>query len=254
MKFISWNVNGIRASVKKGFIDIVNDLNADFFCIQETKAQTDQTEEALKDLKGYHIYSHHAIKKGYSGVTILSKVEAISESHGIGVEEHDMEGRVITLEFDSFYLVNVYVPNSGSGLKRLDYRKTWDDAFLNFLKTLEEKKPLVVTGDFNVAHQPIDLARPKSNYNKTSGYTQVEIDGMDAFHNAGFIDTYRFLHPEKVEYTFWSVRFGARAKNVGWRIDYFLISPTLKDSIEEAFILTEIMGSDHCPLGLELNL
>lgn len=254
MKFISWNVNGIRASVKKGFIDIVYDLDADFFCIQETKAQTDQTAEALKDLEGYHIYSHHAEKKGYSGVTVLSKSKALSESHGIGVEEHDNEGRVITLEYEEFYLVNVYVPNSGSGLKRLDYRKTWDEAFLNYLKNLEKSKPLVVTGDFNVAHQPIDLARPKSNYNKTSGYTQVEIDGMDAFQNAGFVDTYRFMHPEKVEYTFWSVRFGARAKNVGWRIDYFLISPQLKENIKDAFILTEIMGSDHCPLGLELKV
>lgn len=253
MKLISWNVNGIRAGVKKGFVEKFYDLNADIFCIQETKAQIDQTAEALSEITDYHLYSHHAEKKGYSGVTVLSKEKAISVEFGIGKEEHDSEGRVITLEYDEFILVNVYVPNSGAGLKRLDYRKTWDEAFLDYLLKKEKIKPLIVTGDFNVAHRAIDLARPKSNYNKTSGYTQVEIDGMDAFQDAGFIDSYRELYPEKVQYTFWSVRFGARAKNVGWRIDYFLISPQLKERLEDAFILDQIQGSDHCPLGIVLK-
>lgn len=252
MKLISWNVNGIRASVKKGFVEKLNDLDADIFCVQETKAQVDQTAEALAEVEGYHLYSHHAVKKGYSGVSVLSRQEALNVTTGIGIEEHDQEGRVIALEYQDFILVNVYVPNSGSGLKRLDYRSEWDVAFLGYLKELEKKKPLIVTGDFNVAHQPIDLARPKSNYNKTSGYTQVEIDGMDAFQNAGFVDTFRHLYPEEIKYTFWSVRFGARAKNVGWRIDYFLISPSLLPQLNDAFILTEVMGSDHCPLGVEM--
>lgn len=254
MKITSWNVNGIRAAVGKNFINEVIQSDADIYCVQETKAQDDQTLKALEDLKGYYIYTHSAVKKGYSGVGIFSKKEAKKITTGIGIEEHDQEGRVLTADFDNFYMVNVYVPNSGSGLKRLDYRSTWDVAFGDYLKRLRKKKPVIVTGDFNVAHQPIDLARPKSNYNKTSGYTQVEIDGMDYLHKAGFVDAYRMLYPEKVEYTFWSVRFGARAKNVGWRIDYFLVDKKLQDKIKDSYIDTEIMGSDHCPLNLEIEI
>lgn len=254
MKITSWNVNGVRAQVKKEFLKEVKKSKSDLYCIQETKAQDDQVLEALKDLKGYHIYSTSAVKKGYSGVAILSKKEAIKVKHGIGKEEHDQEGRVLAVEFKKFIMVNVYVPNSGSGLKRLEYRSTWDKAFGDYLKKLRKKKPVIVTGDFNVAHQAIDLARPKSNYNKTSGYTQVEIDGMDYLHKAGFVDAFRCLYPDKVKYTFWSIRFGARAKNVGWRIDFFLVDKRLKENIKDSTIDNDIMGSDHCPLNLLIDL
>ena len=253
MKIVSWNVNGVRAAVKKDFLNEVKKSKADIYCIQETKAQDDQVLEAVKDLKGYHINCVSAEKKGYSGVAIFSKKKPISVSYGIGKKEHDNEGRVICTEFDEFYMVNVYVPNSGSGMKRLEYRATWDKAFGNYLGRLRKKKPVVVTGDFNVAHQPIDLARPKPNYNKTSGYTQVEIDGITNIMKKGFVDAYRALYPEKVEYSFWSIRFGARAKNVGWRIDYFLVDKELKSNIVDSKIHTQIMGSDHCPLSLELK-
>jgi exodeoxyribonuclease-3 len=253
MKLISWNVNGIRAGVKKGFIDVFKELDADIFCIQETKAQSDQTEDALSEIEGYEIHSTHAERKGYSGVTVLTRVKPLGVTEGIDIDEHDQEGRVLTLEYDDFYLVNVYVPNSGSGLKRLDYRKSWDEAFLEYNKKLEEKKPVIMTGDFNVAHNEIDLARPKSNYNKTAGYTQTEIDGMDNIRSAGFIDSFRHFYPDKVEYTFWSMKMRAREKNLGWRIDYFLVSPQLKAKMKDARILTEIMGSDHCPIVLELK-
>lgn len=254
MKLISWNVNGIRAGIKKGFEEKYAEMDADLFCIQETKAQDDQVAEALTGIGDRHIYSHSAVKKGYSGVAVISKKEALNVSHGIGVEQHDQEGRVITLEYDDFYLVNVYVPNSGSGLKRLEYRSEWDRDFATYLKVLNGKKSTIVTGDFNVAHEAIDLARPKANYNKTSGYTQTEIDGMNGLLEVGFIDSFRKLHPEKVQYTFWSQRFGARAKNVGWRIDYFLVASELEKKMKSAFILDQVMGSDHCPLGLEMDL
>jgi len=254
MKIVAWNINGVRAAVKKNFIAEVEESNADIFCIQETKAQDDQVLEALKDLKGYTINVTSAEKKGYSGVSIFSKVEPMSVTAGIGIEEHDNEGRVICTEFKEFFMVNVYVPNSGAGMKRLEYRSTWDTAFADYLGKLRKSKPVIVTGDFNVAHQAIDLARPKPNYNKTSGYTQVEIDGISNIMEQGFVDAYRTLYPEKVEYSFWSVRFGARAKNVGWRIDYFLVDEVLKDKITESQIHTQIMGSDHCPISLELKL
>ena len=254
MKIVSWNVNGIRAAVKKNFINEVMKSKADIYCVQETKAQDDQVHEALADLKGYHIYCHSAVKKGYSGVGIFSKVESKKVIRGIGIEEHDQEGRVISVEFEAFIMVNVYVPNSGSGMKRLDYRSTWDIAFGDYLKKLRKKKPVIVTGDFNVAHTPIDLARPKPNYNKTSGYTQVEIDGLDYIHKAGFVDAFRTLYPNEVKYTFWSVMFGARAKNVGWRIDHFLVDKRIKDQIKDSSIDNDIMGSDHCPLNLVINL
>lgn len=253
MKIISWNVNGIRASVKKGLIDIIQDLDADIFCIQETKAQDDQVEEALTKLSGYSIFSNSAVKKGYSGVAILSKTEPIKITAHIQIEEHDQEGRVITAEYSDFYLVNVYVPNSGAGLKRLDYRSTWDVAFANYLANLEKIKPIIVTGDFNIAHQSIDLKNDKSNYNKTSGYTQTEIDGLNAILDIGLIDTFREKYPEEVKYTFWSARFNARANNAGWRIDYFLASKSIAENIIDASIHNEIFGSDHCPIGLQLK-
>ena len=253
MKIISWNVNGIRASVKKGLIDIIQDLDADIFCIQETKAQNDQVQEALTKLSGYSIYSNSAVKKGYSGVAILSKKEPLRVTTDIQMEEHDQEGRVITAEYADFYLINVYVPNSGAGLKRLDYRSTWDVAFANYLANLEKVKPIIVTGDFNVAYQSIDLKNDKSNYNKTSGYTQVEIDGLNTILDIGLIDTFREKYPEEVKYTFWSARFNARANNAGWRIDYFLASKSLSNKIHDATIHNEIFGSDHCPIGLHLK-
>lgn len=250
MQIISWNVNGVRASVKKGLIDIINDSGADIYCLQETKAQDDQVQEALEELEGFHIYSNSATKKGYSGVAILSKTEPISVTSDIGIEEHDDEGRVICAEYDDFYLVNVYVPNSGSGLKRLEYRGTWDAAFKNYLADLQSKKPIVVTGDFNVAHQGIDLKNDKANYNKTSGYTQKEIDGLNGILSIGLKDSFRELYPEEVKYSFWSMRFNARKNNAGWRIDYFLVSDTLMPRVSDSFIDNDTFGSDHCPVGL----
>lgn len=254
MKITTWNVNGIRAAVKKDFFKQIKKWKADIYCFQETKAQDDQVAEALATVKGYKLYSHSAVKKGYSGVAILTKEEPIKVSHGIGIEEHDQEGRVITLEYKKFQLINVYVPNSGSGLKRLDYRSDWDKAFANYLGGLRKNKPIIVTGDFNVAHEAIDLARPKPNYNKTSGYTQVEIDGMDGLLGEGLVDTFRDLYPEKVQYSFWSVRFGARANNVGWRLDYFLLDEKIMDKLVDSKILDQEMGSDHCPIELQVDL
>jgi len=253
MKLISWNVNGIRAAVGKSFFNQFAEINADIFCLQETKAQDDQVIEALSSLSGYYIYSNSAEKKGYSGVAIISKIQPLNVINDIGTIDHDLEGRVITAEYEDFFLVNVYVPNSGDGLKRLDYRAEWDEVFSKFLSGLRNSKNVIITGDFNVAHSAIDLARPKENYNKTSGYTQVEIDGMDKILSKGFIDSYRYLNPDKVQYSFWSARFGARAKNLGWRIDYFLLDERLKDHIADAFILDQEPGSDHCPIGVVLK-
>ena len=254
MQIISWNVNGVRATVKKGLIDIIHESGADIYCLQETKAQDDQVQEALEDLKGFHIYSNSATKKGYSGVAILSKIEPINVRTDMGVEEHDDEGRVICAEYKDFYLINVYVPNSGSGLKRLEYRETWDEAFKNYLADLQAKKPIVVSGDFNVAHEAIDLKNDKPNYNKTSGYTQKEIDGLDNILSIGLRDTFRTLYPEEVKYSFWSMRFNARKNNAGWRIDYFLVSESLMSSLKDAFIHNEIFGSDHCPVGISIDV
>ncbi|MCU4163568.1 exodeoxyribonuclease III [Carboxylicivirga caseinilyticus] len=254
MKLISWNVNGLRAVAKKDFFESFDQMGPDILCLQETKAQDDQVAEVLKSMFGYHIYSNSAEKKGYSGTAVISKQEPISVTKGIGIEEHDNEGRVLTVEYDKFYLVNVYVPNSGSELKRLDYRQDWDKAFFDYLKKLEEKKPVLSCGDFNVAHKEIDLARPKANYNKSAGFMQEEIDGMDRFTQGGLIDTFRYLHPnEPDKYSWWSYRAGARGKNIGWRIDYFLASESFLPEIKDAFILPEIMGSDHCPVGIEIN-
>lgn len=228
-------------------------MDTDVLCLQETKAQDDQVAEALAELEGYHLYSNSAEKKGYSGTAILSRQEPLSVQYDMGIEEHDTEGRVIAAEYELFYLVTVYTPNSGSELKRLGYRQTWDAAFLDYIKALEEKKPVVVCGDLNVAHKDIDLARPKPNYNKSAGYMQEEIDGMDNYISAHFIDSFRELNPDTVKYSWWSYRAGARAKNVGWRIDYFLTSESLKSNLSHADILTDVMGSDHCPVLLELS-
>ncbi|WP_319266859.1 exodeoxyribonuclease III [uncultured Draconibacterium sp.] len=254
MKIISWNVNGIRAVAKKNFFEDFKQMNADMLCLQETKAQDDQVAETLASINGYHIYSNSAEKKGYSGTAILSKTEPLSVSRDMGIDIHDTEGRILCLEYEKFYLVTVYVPNSGSALKRLDYRQDWDLAFFNYLKELETKKPVVVCGDFNVAHRPIDLARPKPNYNKSAGYMQEEIDGMDRFTQGGLVDTFRHFYPDVTDkYSWWSYRAGARGKNVGWRIDYFLVSEQFMPNVKNAYILNEIMGSDHCPVGIELN-
>lgn len=254
MKIVSWNVNGIRAVMKKDFLGSLNTLDCDVLCLQETKAQDDQVQEALEELDGYHIYSNSATKKGYSGTAIISKEKPIKVTPDIGVVEHDDEGRVLTAEYDKFYLVTVYVPNSGSELKRLDYRQEWDKAFKDFLKELEKTKPVVVCGDLNVAHKDIDLARPKPNYNKSAGYMQEEIDGLDAYVNSGLVDSFRAIHPDKEgAYTWWSYRANARGNNVGWRIDYFLVSERFMPEVECAFICPDILGSDHCPVGVTLK-
>ena len=252
MRIISWNVNGIRAVMKKDFIDSLAAMKTDILCIQETKAQDDQVSEALSPINGYHIFSNSAEKKGYSGTAILTKTEPLSVNFDMGIEEHDTEGRVIALEFKDFFLVNVYTPNSGSELKRLKYRQSWDEAFLTYLKTLEDKKSIIVCGDLNVAHEDIDLARPKPNYNKNAGYMQEEIDGMDNLSAAGFIDTFRRVNSDEVKYSWWSYRAGARVKNVGWRIDYVLTSANIAANIKSADILNEVLGSDHCPVMVEI--
>ena len=254
IKLISWNVNGIRAVAGKGFFEILKNLDPDVLCIQETKAQQDTMPGIPDSLKQYDLIINSAVQKGYSGTAVFSKIKPVRHNPGIGLEEHDQEGRVITLDYGSFYLVNVYVPNSGQDLKRLDYRRKWDNQLMKYLRNLDNQKPVVFTGDLNVAHEPIDLARPKENYNKTSGYTQVEIDGFKNFLDMGMVDTFRLLNGDKVQYSYWSQRFNARAKNLGWRIDYFLASNRISDKVKEAFILHEITGSDHCPVGIVLEM
>ena len=253
MKLISWNVNGIRAAMKKDFATSLTLTNPDVLCLQETKAQHDQVLEALHDTSGYHIYTNSAIKKGYSGTAILTKTQPLSVTNGIGIQEHDQEGRVLTAEFHNYFLVNTYVPNSQNGLTRLPYRQQWDHDMLAYLQKLETKKPVIWCGDLNVAHKPIDLKNDKANYNKTAGYTQQEIDGMDNYHKSGFIDSFRHFYPDTEKYSWWSYRMNAREKNVGWRIDYFLISAQFMSKIDSAFILNEIYGSDHCPVGVEFK-
>ncbi len=254
MRLVSWNVNGIRAVMKKDFLATLDSMQADVLCLQETKAQDDQVREALAEMEGYHLYSNSAVKKGYSGTAILTKVEPVAVRYDIGIKEHDQEGRVIAAEFEHYFLVNVYTPNSGAELKRLGYRQKWDADFLAYLLALQKQKPLILCGDLNVAHQPIDLARPKANYNKSAGYMQEEIDGMHNIVASDFIDTFRYENPEKVKYSWWSFRAAARKRNVGWRIDYFLTSPDLKENIKNTDILNEVMGSDHCPVVLDLKL
>jgi exodeoxyribonuclease-3 len=252
MKIISFNVNGIRAVVGKSFIPDMQRVNADVICLQETKATPEQVQDACAGLSDYHVFANSAERKGYAGTAILSKTQPINVTYGIGVSEHDSEGRVVCAEYDSYFVISVYVPNSGSELLRLGYRQTWDAAFLAYLKKLESKKPVIVCGDFNVAHQAIDLARPKENYNKAAGYMQEEIDGMNRFVENGLIDTFRTLNPEQVKYSWWSYRAGAREKNVGWRIDYFLVSENFLSQVKESFILNDVYGSDHCPVGIQL--
>ena len=250
MKLISWNVNGIRACVQKGFLDFFNEVDADIFCIQESKMQEGQLD---LELEGYHQYWNYAEKKGYSGTAIFTKQEPISVQYGIGIEEHDHEGRVITLEFDDFYMVTVYTPNSQDELKRLDYRMQWETDFLAYLKKLEEKKGVIFCGDLNVAHQEIDLKNPKTN-RKNAGFTDEERAKFSEVLKAGFIDTFRYFYPDaEGVYSWWSYRFSARAKNAGWRIDYFCVSECLKDRLQDAKILTDVMGSDHCPVQLDLK-
>lgn len=253
MKIVSFNVNGVRAITKKGFIEDMQKMNPDILCLQETKATVDQTMDALSDFEDYMIYGNEAEKKGYSGTAILTKQVPLSVSYDIGIEDHDKEGRVIALEYADFVLVNVYVPNSGSDLRRLDYRQEWDRAFLTYLKDHEKNKPVIVCGDFNVAHKEIDLARPKPNYNKSAGFMQEEIDGMNAYTGNGLIDTFRLLQNDEVKYSWWSYRGGARFKNIGWRIDYLLVSKSIKDRIKTAEIHNNVMGSDHCPVSIEFE-
>ncbi len=253
MKIVSWNVNGIRAVATRGLTDILNGMKADVICLQETKATPDQVKEVLKDLGGYHVFAHSGEKKGYSGTAIISKVQPLKVWNDIGIAEHDNEGRTITAEYENFYLVNTYVPNSGSELARLGYRQTWDAAMLNYLKNLEKTKPVIWCGDMNVAHRPIDLKNDKSNYNKTAGYMQEEIDGMNNYHSAELVDTFRHFYPEVEKYSWWSYRAGAREKNVGWRIDYFMVSKSFVSKVKDAFILNDVHGSDHCPVGVDLN-
>ena len=251
MKLLSWNVNGIRACITKGFYDVLKDSQADIFCVQETKMQEGQIE---LEKHGYFTYMNSAKKKGYSGTLVFSKIEPLSYSYGIGIEEHDQEGRIITLEYEKFYLVNCYTPNSQNDLKRLDYRIIWEDAFLEYLKKLEEKKPVILCGDLNVAHQEIDLKNPKNN-RKNAGFSDEERSKMTTLLESGFIDTFRYLYPDlECIYSWWSYRFNARKNNAGWRIDYFLVSDCLKELVKDAYIYTDIMGSDHCPVGLKIDL
>ena len=250
MKLISWNVNGIRACVQKGFLDFFKEIDADIFCIQESKMQEGQLE---LELEGYHQYWNYAEKKGYSGTAIFTKQEPFSVQYGIGVDEHDHEGRVITLEFPEFYMVTVYTPNSQDELKRLDYRMQWETDFLAYLKKLEEKKGVIFCGDLNVAHKEIDLKNPKTN-RRSAGFTDEERGKFTEVLDAGFIDTFRHFYPElEGAYSWWSYRMNARARNAGWRIDYFCVSECLKDRLEDAKILTDVMGSDHCPVQLDLK-
>ena len=250
MKLVSWNVNGLRAIYKKGFEESFKELYADIFCIQETKMQEGQIE---LDLQGYYQYYNYAERKGYSGTAIFTKKEPLKVSYGIGIEEHDKEGRVITLEFDKFYMVNCYTPNSGRELARLEYRMTWEDEFKKYLIKLDKQKPVIICGDLNVAHTEIDLKNPKSN-RKNAGFTDEERSKIEELLNSGFTDSFRKMYPDKEgAYTWWSYMFNARANNAGWRIDYFLVSDRISKNIKDAYIYSEIMGSDHCPVGLEIE-
>ncbi|HHW30797.1 MAG TPA: exodeoxyribonuclease III [Clostridiaceae bacterium] len=251
MKMISWNVNGLRACLEKGFLDFFHNINADIFCIQETKLQEGQVD---LELEGYFQYWNYATKKGYSGTAVFTKVKPVSIAYGIGIEEYDNEGRVITLEFDEYYLVNVYTPNSQKGLERLDYRMRWEDNFRSYLKNLDEKKPVISCGDFNVAHKEIDLKNPSSN-RRNAGFTDEERAKFTEFLESGFIDSYRYFYPDKTEaYTWWSYMFKARERNAGWRIDYFCVSERIKEKMLNAHIHQNILGSDHCPIELVIDV
>ncbi|EMV5019672.1 exodeoxyribonuclease III [Listeria monocytogenes] len=250
MRLISWNVNGLRAAVKKGFLEYFEEVDADIFCLQETKLQEGQIE---LDLPAYKDYWNYAVKKGYSGTAIFTKVEPLSVQYGLGIPAHDTEGRVITLEFEEFFMVTVYTPNSQAELKRLDYRMTFEDAILEYVKNLDKTKPVVLCGDLNVAHEEIDLKNPKTN-RKNAGFSDEERAKFSAFLDAGFIDSFRYFYPDLTDaYSWWSYRMNARARNTGWRIDYFIVSERLKDKLVDAKIHADVLGSDHCPVELELN-
>lgn len=255
MKFVSWNVNGLRAVVTKGFEDFFKNIDADIFCIQETKMQEEQLDMITRMIfDGYYIYFYSAIKKGYSGTAVFSKIKPLDVKYGIGIEEHDNEGRVITLEYDKFFLVCCYTPNVKRDLSRLEYRMKWEDDFREYLLNLDKSKPVILCGDLNVAHNEIDLKNPKSNVGN-AGFTNEERSKMTELLNAGFVDTFRLLYPNKTDaYSWWSYMRNAREKNVGWRIDYFITSKSIKDKIKDSVIYPEIYGSDHCPVGLELDM
>ena len=250
MKLVSWNVNGLRACITKGFNDFFKDIDADMFCIQETKMQEEQADGI--EFEGYYRYMNSAQKKGYSGTMVFTKHKPLNVTYGFGIEEHDNEGRIITLEYDNFYLVNCYTPNSKRELERLDYRMIWEDEMLKYFKKLEENKPVIYCGDLNVAHEEIDIKNPKTNH-FSAGFTDQEREKMTRLLSNGFIDTFRYKYPDKVLYSWWSYMRQAREKNVGWRIDYFIVSDALKDKVKEADIHTQILGSDHCPVSLEIE-
>ena len=251
MKLISWNVNGLRACITKGFNDFFKEIDADMFCIQETKMQEDQAKEI--QFEGYHRFMNSAVKKGYSGTMVFTKQEPLSVTYGLGIEEHDQEGRIITLEYEKFYLVCCYTPNSKRELERLDYRMIWEDEILKYFKKLEETKPVVYCGDLNVAHQEKDIKNPATNHH-SAGFTDEERNKFSVLLSNGFIDTYRYMYPDKVEYSWWSYMRQAREKNIGWRIDYFVVSDALKQNIEDAKIHTSVLGSDHCPIELDIKI
>ncbi len=253
--FVSWNVNGIRAIIKKEFVTNVRAMAPDVICLQETKAAKEEVLSALELLPEYKVFANSSkARKGYSGTAILTKHEPLDVTYDMGIAEHDQEGRVITAEFATHFLVTVYTPNAGEGLARLDYRQTWDVAFRDYMSWLQRRKPVIACGDFNVAHQAIDIARPKDNYNKSAGYTQKEIDGFSHLLNAGFIDSFRYLYPDTIKYTYWNFVTSGREKNVGWRIDHFLVPENLKSNVKDAMIYNEYHGSDHCPVGLKIEL
>ena len=255
MKLVSWNVNGLREVITKGFKDFFDKVDADIFCLQETKMQEEQIDDKIKEIfKQYNCYWNSAEKKGYSGTAIFSKKKPIDVKYGIGIEEHDKEGRVITLEFDKFYMVNCYTPNSKRELERLEYRQIWEDEFRKYLLKLNETKPVILCGDLNVAHKEIDLKNPKTN-RRNAGFTDEERNKMTELLEAGFTDSFRYLYPDKAEmYSWWSYMFKAREKNAGWRIDYFIVSKSIEEKIKESYIFTEVMGSDHCPVGLDIEI
>lgn len=254
LHLVNWNVNGIRSIMKKDFVRDINIMNPDILCLQETKAGVHDVETLCAMLPEYKVYGNASkARKGYSGTAILTKSVPISVTYDMNIEEHDQEGRVITAEYDKFFLVTVYVPNSGEGLKRLDYREKWDADFLKYVLDLNSKKPVIIAGDLNVAHTEKDIANAKKNYNKSAGYTQREIDGFNRLLNSGFSDTFRHFHPDEIKYTYWSNFFNSRAKNVGWRIDYFVVSNSLINQVKEATVSNEFMGSDHCPIELKID-
>ncbi|WKZ58497.1 MAG: exodeoxyribonuclease III [Cyclobacteriaceae bacterium] len=255
LNLVCWNVNGIRSIIKKDFLKDVKAMAPDMLCLQETKATVEDVKNVMELMPEYKSYVNASkARQGYSGTAILTKTEPISVTYDMAIEEHDQEGRVVTAEFDNFFLVTVYTPNAGEGLKRLEYRAKWDEVFRNFVTGLNRRKPVIICGDLNVAHQEIDIARAKENYNKSAGYTQIEIDGFQKLLDAGFVDTFRHFNPEEVKYTYWNYMFNARARNVGWRIDYFLTSTSLLENVKSTAIYNEYFGSDHCPIGLTVDL